>query len=202
MKSEDVAAYLKRNPAFFSENSEVLADLALHHANPFHEKQLEVLRERHSRERARYDMVVESARQNQALEQSLHEFTCTLLALDDWASTTLEEEVVRFFGLEGVRLCFGGEDEKPGCDFDLLWERVRHGSSVCDDRVSSSLLAGLFGGENGILSCAFIPVTAAAAPGVVVLGSAERERFQPGMGAIYLDRIGELLSAILSRQSG
>lgn len=199
MKSDDVAAYLKRNPAFFSENSEVLADLTLHHANPFHQRQLEVLRERHSREKARYDMVVESARLNQALEQSLHEFSCILLSESGWAAATLEEEVGSCFNLEGVRLCLEGDGRMPEGEFGLLKDRVRHGGSICDDRVSSALLAGLFGEGNAVSSCAFIPLSTSYVIGVLILGSAESGRFQPGMGVIYLDRIGELLSAILSR---
>ncbi len=199
MKSEDVAAYLKRNPGFFSENREVLADLTLHHANPFHQRQLEVLRERHSREKARYDMVVESARQNQALEQSLHEFSCILLSESSWAAAVLEEEVGSCFNLEGVRFCLERDGRMPDSDFERLRDRVRHGGSVCDDRVSSALLAGLFGEGSTVSSCAFIPLSSSSVIGVLILGSADGGRFQPGMGVIYLDRIGELLSAILSR---
>ena len=199
MKSEDVAAYLKRNPAFFSENREVLADLTLHHANPFHQRQLEVLRERHTREKARYDMVVESARHNQALEQSLHEFSCILLAENSWDAATMEAVVGNCFNLEGVRLCLEGNGEMPKGDFDRLRDRVRHGGSVCDDRLPSTLLAGLFGEGNTISSCAFIPLSVSSITGVLILGSTESGRFQPGMGVIYLDRIGELLSAILAR---
>ena len=80
MKSEDVAAYLKNNPTFFKEHGEILADVDVEGADPFQRRQIEVLRERHNAEKMRYELVVESARNNMALEQSLHQLACSLLS--------------------------------------------------------------------------------------------------------------------------
>ena len=196
MNSEDVATYLKNNPAFFSEHSEVLAEIDLEGSEPFHRRQVEVLRERHSAERARYELVVESARNNMALEQSLHRFACSLLSAEDRSTAGIEGLLRELFEVEAVRILVRNPDGSGPCsEYDWLEKRVAHESSVCDDRVSTALLEELFGAENGIASCAFVPLIGHQRGGVLVLGSASTEKFQPGMGAIYLDRIGELVSA-------
>ncbi len=202
MKSEDVAAYLKQNPAFFDENSDVLAGIFPPPEHAFQKRQIDVWRERHSRERARYDQLVQIARQNQTLESVLHGFVCRLLGKGQWSPDALVETVKECFRIEGVRLCLEDCHALPDGEFGWLKERVRHGGSVCDDRVSPTLLATLFGENDPIRSCAFIPLTAHGRQGILVLGSVERDRFEAGLGVIYLDRIGELMSAILCRESG
>ncbi len=205
MKSEDVAAYLKNNPGFFAEHGDVLADVELDGVDPFHQRQVEALRKRHDAEKARYDLVVESARNNQALEQSLHGFACALLAAAEEESTVVADLLRERFAVDAARYCDVAEGELSADTLESLGQRVAHGSSICDDRVSTALLEQLFGEDSGIRSCAFVPVKLAdgsTAPGILVLGSRDGERFQPGMGAIYLDRIGELVGARLGRRRG
>lgn len=198
MKSEDVAAFLKRNPAFFTEYGEMLADLEVDSGAPFHQRQIEVLRKRNDQEKERYEMVVESARNNQALEKSVHEFACNLLSCDSAMTDAIVEYLKTGFGVDGARICEPGDDAVDAGEFELMAQRVRHGSSICDDRVSTTLLNALFGADHGIRSCAFVPLRR----GVMVLGSRDVEKFVPGMGPIYLDRVGELVSALQSRGAG
>ncbi len=198
MNSEDVAAYLKQNPAFFNEYGDMLADIEIEPGAPFHQRQIEVLRKRNSEEKQRYEMVVESARNNQALERSVHEFACNLLASKSDDDGVIAGHLVSGFGVEAVRLCRSKDSELASEDIELLIQRVKHGSSICDDRVSSSLLVALFGEGNTISSCAFVPLK----QGVLVLGSNDPKKFVPGMGPIYLDRIGDLVSALLSDEPG
>jgi uncharacterized protein YigA (DUF484 family) len=57
-------------------------------------------------------------------------------------------------------------------------------------------------GEDGqnVRSLAIVPLRdEGAAFGFLALGSEEAERFYPGMGTLYLERIGELASAALMR---
>jgi len=204
MKAEDVATYLKQNPDFFREHEEVLLELEANaEQQPFHQRQLEVLRQRHSAEQARYELVVDSARNNLALEQSLHEFSQQLLESGDKQTATAVAITEEIFGLAQTRIFRSGADGETAVDVESLVTRVSHGSSICDDRVSSDLLQQLFGHGHEVNSCAFVPLGIAAKKtgnftGVMVLGASDVERFQPGMGAIYLDRMGELICAFLS----
>ena len=202
MNSEEVANYLKENPDFFENHQEILADIeTAAEQQPFHQRQLEVLRQRHSAEQARYQTVVDSARNNQALEQTLHGFARQLLKVQKRNAGTAAEIVQREFDLDQTRI-FLSAKEQNDCDLDLelLVKRVAHGSSICDDRVSSDLLLQLFGPSHTVKSCAFVPMGQnTSSNGVMILGANEEDRFQPGMGAIYLDRIGELVYAFLSQ---
>ena len=198
MKSEDVAAYLKQNPTFFNEYGEMLADLDLENGAPFHQRQIEILRKRNDQEKERYEMVVESARNNQALERSVHEFACNLLTGKNADAESIVKQLVSGFDVDGARICLQGHGDLEAESLELLIQRVRHGSSVCDDRVSSALLISLFGEDSGIRSCAFVPLS----KGVLVMGARDADRFVPGMGPIYLDRIGELVSASLYSDAG
>ncbi len=203
LKSEDVAAYLRQHPTFFNEHMDLFEQLEIGgNQQPFHQRQLEVMRERHQVQSTKYEMVVESARSNQALDQLLHELAKKLLSAGIPNVETVMETVRTQFSLEHVRIWQRKleQSEDPGnVDFAALAQRVIHGGSVCDDRVSSQLLLSLFGEEHGISSCAFIPLLAESENiGVMVLGANDPERFQPGMGAIYLDRMGQLIGAFLS----
>lgn len=198
-KSEEVAEYLRQNPAFFEEHQDVLAELQVNDAQqPFHQRQVQVLKQRHSAEQARYEMVVDSARSNQELELSLHGLAQILLSQEKNTATNAETIIADHFTLGQVKVCVEGK--QFGEEFELMKKRVLHGASVCDDRISSQLLAVLFGEHNKVESCAFVPLThGERSTGVIVLGSHESSRFQPGMGTIYLDRIGQLVGAFLAR---
>jgi len=58
----------------------------------------------------------------------------------------------------------------------------------------------LFGSEAaGIGSVALIPLTALRPPGLLALGSLDRERFHPGMSTEFLSRMAELIADALAR---
>ncbi|MDZ7595697.1 MAG: DUF484 family protein, partial [Thiobacillus sp.] len=46
------------------------------------------------------------------------------------------------------------------------------------------------------------PAHAAAPVGLLVLASEEAKRFYPGMGTLYLERLGQLIGAALVRMQG
>jgi uncharacterized protein YigA (DUF484 family) len=58
----------------------------------------------------------------------------------------------------------------------------------------------LFGGEAiNIGSVALIPISGTPAPGLLALGSVDRDRFHPGMSIEFLSRMGELIADALAR---
>ncbi len=200
LKPEDIANYLEQNPAFFDQHQELLANLRLSaDETPFHQRQVEVLRSRHSAEQAKYELVVDSARKNQTLEQQLHALSEQLLKHPVHSVYRATETIEQHFSLPHVAI-FRAEDldrsAKEEEHFELLTKRIIHGNSICDDRVSSTLLDWMFH-DSTVASCAFVPLLSHGQNGVLALGDSDKERFQPGMGTVYLDRIGELVSAYL-----
>ena len=58
----------------------------------------------------------------------------------------------------------------------------------------------LFGAEAAAIgSVALIPLTAMTPPGLLVLGSVDRDRFHPGMSVEFLSRMAELIADSLLR---
>ncbi|MDH3639189.1 MAG: DUF484 family protein, partial [Gammaproteobacteria bacterium] len=99
-----------------------------------------------------------------------------------------------------------GRAEVPGSvDADepryrKLYDRVAHGKSVCDDRLSKDLLEFLFLKDAPrIGSCALIPIGGRKPTGILALGADEVDRFHADLGTLYLDRLGEIVGAALAR---
>lgn len=211
-KPKEVADYLASHPDFFASRGELLANLRLpeEFATPFHERQAQALRERQTR----LDRMLETVKDNQTIEQELHDFAVDLLNADcagGGAGDNAEAETIALpaallkarFDLTAAAIFLGRQADAldPGVDYASLCSRVEHLSGACDDRVSTKLSAAMFPAaaeSNAIASCAFVPLLSARqVRGVLVLGDADRARFQPGMGVLFLDRLGQLVSAYL-----
>ena len=203
---DDVAQFLRDNPDFFAEFPDLLAQQTAHrdhNGSPFIERQLRVLKDREAEQRQCIDLIIDSVRHGRKLEQDLVRFAGALLAAGPPAEPprqAVSALLERQFNIQAVLILAG--DEPAHAHWPELKPRVGHGGSVCDDRVSSQLRRGVFGAPaDGIQSCAFIPVTAdGQIKGAAALGAAERERFQPDMGVVFLDNLGALISSCLRGQ--
>ena len=79
--TEDVLEYLRQNPAFFDDNEDILGELNLagpDNLGPFVEKQIEVLKNRENQQKAKFDLVIDSAKSNLKLEDDFlkHSLKC------------------------------------------------------------------------------------------------------------------------------
>ncbi|MDD9821830.1 MAG: DUF484 family protein, partial [Gammaproteobacteria bacterium] len=219
--SKAVADYLESHPDFFASRGALLAAMQLpeEFATPFHARQAQALRDR----QARLDRMLETVKVNQNLDQELHQFAVELLgmvgdgraAAPDAAAAAIAapmELLKTRFDLDAAAVFLDAQRDSfdPGLDYASLCNRVEHLGGVCDDRVSSKLSAALFpaaadvaagagAAAPAVASCAFVPLARGRQlRGVMVLGDADRARFQPGMGALILDRLGQLVSAYLA----
>jgi hypothetical protein len=203
---EEVISYLEQHPDFLEKHETLLSQLVhgdTSASSPFTARQIQVLKERERRQNAKIDLIVDSARSNQKLEGELLEMAVYLLQEGQQAedpSQAVTNMLVRQFNIrDAAVLIDSGDIETRHGKYDEVRQRVAHRGSVCDDRLPSSLLETLFG-ENSpeIKSCAFVPIQARGElTGILALASTERERFQPGMGVLFLDRIGCLIGAYL-----
>ncbi|MDD9857814.1 MAG: DUF484 family protein [Gammaproteobacteria bacterium] len=202
--SREVADYLEKHPDFFTQRRDLLAAMDLPEASgatPFHERQVRALRDR----QARLDRMLDTVRDNQHLEQELHQVAVELLNRDGLDGSGAPAALVEArFGLDAVAIFLSSQIARQPAsaaqvDYPSLCRRVEHLGSSCDDRVSSKLSASLFPDAGAIASCAFVPLARGQALcGVMVLGAADSQRFQPGMGVLILDRLGQLISAYLA----
>ncbi len=197
----EVIDYLKKHPSFFKEHEDLMVELGLEFAQntPFYARQLKVLKDRESQQQSKIDLIIDSAKNNQRLTSDLLALAIRLLGerqngVDPRAAVVAL--VKRQFNLRGVVVLLDNQDAHARHpQYDQVRQRVVHKSSVCDDRVSSTLRAALYGPKyQAIKSCAFVPlVYAEKINGLMVLGADRAERFQPGVGVMFLDQLGLLL---------
>ncbi len=205
--SEEVIEYLKQHPGFLENNASLLEQIPggdSDASGPFVERQIQVLKERDHRQKAKIDLIVDSARSNQRLEDEFLEMAVHLLARgqgNQEPDQAVVSMLIRQFNIRTAAvLTDTGNIETRHEIYDEVRQRVAHRGSVCDDRVSTSLLESLFDENSSeIKSCAFIPLQIdSQLTGILVLASTDKDRFQPGMGVLFLDRIGSLIGAYIS----
>ena len=215
-EEESVASYLQRNPEFFERHQAVLARLRLPHARggsaiSLVERQIEVLREKLTGLENKLGELVRVARANDAISERLHRFTRRLLRAVPRveALTRIETGLREDFDAFHAALVLIGDPE-PGAprfvrsvpaddpnlkSFESLFAsgRPRCGQARDSQR---EFLFGAEGLEMG--SVALVPLGEKGALGLLALGSADRDRFHPGMSTEFLARMADLIADSLT----
>lgn len=216
---EAVSRYLEDHPDYFQRYPEIVAQLLLSHetggkAVSLIERQVQVLREQTQTLQRQLRELVNNARENDVLSGRLHRFATAMIgctSLDDVIETTydlLRQE----FKLDAVVILLQGrqaagerpelvpEDDKR---LNTLFRQFSSGKPICGGKFEESLMSYLFSGlASEIKSTALIPLGEKNPHGVLGLGTHDPHRFHPGMGTVYLTRLGELLTHSLARQHG
>lgn len=209
---ESVVAYLMDNPNFFEEHTELLETLHLPHdsgpAISLVERQIQLLRERNRKLERRLLDLVQVARDNETLNRQMHQFALILLDSDqlDTLLGDVHDHLRRCFEADCVALRLLGDREQglhflardePG--LASLENFFKRGIPLCG-RLSGEQLEVLFAG------CDVTPVKSAVAVplmdgsdrlGMLSMGSQDPGRFQPGMGTLFLEQLGQLISRAL-----
>lgn len=196
MNSEDVAHYLLNTPEFFEEHVETLAQITLPHPHggrtiSLSERQMIALREKNKvLEKQLYEML-EFARENDALQHKVHEFTISLFAARDLF--TVQEMVTHLlhdiFSVPHVALHLW-QINPPS--MEVLMFTDMQTKPVCLHQPAHETASWF--GENAALlhSFAYLPLHAGGVSiGMLVLASEEKQRFYPEMGTVFLQRIAE-----------
>ena len=212
---QDIANFLVNTPDFFERHAELLSSVQLNsghgkRAVSLQERQAEMLREKIKiLERGLMDMI-RYGNENTQTTDKLQRWTRKLLlssdvkALPELIVYNIKEE----FAVPQVAIKVWAVDEQYAS------ETFANGVSE-EAQVFASSLTLPFVGLNAkfeaatwldnpeqAVSLALIPLKAAdsaAALGLLVLASPDGQRFNSGMGTDFLERIGEVASAALSR---
>jgi uncharacterized protein YigA (DUF484 family) len=212
---DDIANYLANTPDFFERHASLLAAVQLtsphsHRAVSLQERQAEMLREKIKALELKAAAMIRHGHENTAIADRLQRWTREILLTRDArelprvvarevAAQFLVPQVgIKVWGVSGE---FADEDYAQGVSDDVMTFTHSLGLPYCglnpglepsrwlDDPVAAA-------------SIALIPLRAGIAPkafGLLVLASADNNRFSPDMGTDFLERIGELASAALSR---
>jgi uncharacterized protein YigA (DUF484 family) len=214
---QQVTQYLQQHPDFFERHAQLLTRLRLQQPRTgttvsLIERQVEVLREKHAALEQQLADFVRVARSNDQLADRIHRFTRRLVrstsrtqALAE-IEASLREDFDTYHAVlvlpgpapEGATRFLRGvaTDDPVLRSFESLFAS---GKPRCG-QVRDSQREFLFGAEAaGIGSVALIPLVARTPPGLLALGSLDRDRFHPGMSTEFLGRMAELIADALAR---
>jgi len=218
MQPEHIAEFLTRHPNFFNDFPTLLADLHIPHPHGTHavsmgERQLIAMRDKVRMLENKLAELIQFGEENDGISDKLHALTLALLAAhspqDIVAALALhlrEGFAVPHHALRAWELA---GDSVPGLT-EPVSQTVRDSVAAMAQPVCGALTvneASDWFGEVSPHLRAFAciplrPAPAAAPIGLLVLASEEAKRFYPGMGTLYLERLGQLIGAALVRMQG
>jgi len=207
-----IVRYLNAHPEFFNRHPELVETLRIPHpcqpAVSLLQHQVRILRERNAQLRGKLQEWVEVARENGDLIDRLQRLTLVLIEARDLAEmlTGIEGVLQAEFKAEYTLLCLTAEVQPAD------WERImilspaaqavfgpllNSGRPLCG-RLTRQQAQTLFGERAcRIASAALVPLRGERWQGLLAVGSQDEERFQPGMGTLFLSCMGELISHAL-----
>ncbi|WP_158754733.1 DUF484 family protein [Dyella sp. S184] len=209
-----VAAYLKRHPEFLSEYPDLAAKLTMPReqgpVSSLAVYQLQSLRDKNAELERRLAELIEIAAENEKLMERVHALTVALLRANTMEVTarTVVAKLSADFHTEQVRLLlFGDEPQLPRAEWlqqipggaDALpefAEFLQHSEPV-SGRLSSEKLTRLFGRDAELIRS--VAMMKLGDSGILAIGSHNPDRFQPGMGTLFLKMIAATITAALAR---
>ena len=215
-----VHEYLAEHPDFFENHPNLLDTLNLPHATggavSLVERQVSVLRQKDLKLEKQLKELIEVARANDLLSAKIHELTMQLLAAPELKSTiiALEEGMRSGFGVDqAVLLVFGDPDAFDDIDAGRFFRVIEKnadalgpfktfldGSSARCGQIRDAQRDFLFQDEaDEVGSAALVPLGEGAEIGFLAIGSADANRFHPGMSIDFVTRLGDLVAGALKR---
>lgn len=214
--ADAVADFLLAHPTFLEDHPELLSALQISHQSGSRtvslvERQVEVLRQRYKALELRLADLLRHGEENDAITHRLHQWTRPLLLIRDPAD--LPAQVTRGlregFSVPQVALRLWGVSHPAS---DQAWAQPVEESiqawadanriPLCGPHTDQRAAAWFEDGGASTRSMAMMSLrvgASAQAFGLLVLGSADVNRFDPAMGTAFLERIAEIASASLSR---
>jgi len=201
MKAEDVAEYLQSNPDFFEAYSQMLADVVIPHPYggrtiSLSERQMVTLRERAKELEKKLYELVEHGRENDALQNKLHQFTVALFASQGLIGlqNSIAQNLRDVFSVPHAVLHLWQENAPS---VEVLDFADQHALPVCLHQAIADTASWFGESESHLRSFAYMPLrgTDNQTIGLLIIASEDEQRFYPEMGTIFLQRIAELVSA-------
>ncbi len=209
-----VINYLQKYPETLMSYPDIFTGMTIPHqtrgATSLVERQLTMLREKNRSIKQNMDELVNIARENEELNQRFHRLSLELMSSDQLHDvlSLVQDQVQTFFYTDYVRFKFLPTindrkkrlnshylDENSGI-VDIATPWVSGRKPICGQQ-KESIIAALFGADLNVESCAIIPLYHASDLGLLCLGSTNKEQFTKKMGTIFLQQLGELVSARL-----
>lgn len=222
ISDEAVAHYLDSHPEFFERHALLLGKLHLPHqagssAVSLIERQVGILRQRNRKLENQLRELTAIARSNEEVSEKIHQLCRRLIHAADFGHTVdlIEASLRQDFNTDQIVMVLfrdelTGKDDNPELRF-LRWSSsdasemkpfatfLKNAEPRCG-QIRDAQRDFLFGDEtNEIASVAMLPLGPGSEIGLLAISSADAQRFHPAMSTDFLSRIGELVSAALTR---
>jgi uncharacterized protein YigA (DUF484 family) len=214
IRADDVAHYLHSNPRFFDEYADLLGQLVIPHpqhgrAISITERQMLALRDRNRNLEGKLSELLQFGEDNDVISERMHRLSVALVAA---TSLTGVLRAVHFqlredFSVPHVALCFW--DRPANLTEDAAYVVVDDALQVLGESLQQAYCGTTQGfeavrwfGESAdrVKSQALIALSHdGRTVGMLALGAEEADRFFKDMGTLYLDRLGDIVSAALGR---
>jgi len=215
LQDHQVADWLAAHPDFFDAHADLISEVRIRHphggrAISLVERQVVVLREKNKALEQRMAELIRIGQENDAMGARLQRLTRDLLRAADPAGLpalladglrdglAVPQVAIRLWGLDAALAEPFGADVSA----DLRRRTDELSQPYCGPNAQSEASGWLPGGGPETASLALIALRVGANPasfGLLVMGSPDPARFQAGMGTAFLERLGEVASAALSR---
>lgn len=218
MTAEEVASFLQENPAFFEEYHDLLAHVNIPHPHggrtiSITERQVLTLREKSKLLEAKLVELLRFGEENDAIGEKVHRLSVALASSLDaqMALEAVRSHLLEDFQVPHVAMRLWGTATKVDApEFGVVTDSSRAYAAnlkhpYCGPNAGFEAVAWFGEAAGQIRSLALVPLhrqIGGETIGLLALGSEESERFYAEMGTVFLERIGELMSANLLRVLG
>lgn len=220
ISEQAVQDYLVANPDFFERHSALLSSLRVPHgtgeAVSLVERQVSMLRQKELKLERQLRELIDVARTNDVLMSKIHELSLQLLGAKSLAATVAAVEAAMRSGFgadQSILVLFGDptmfDDIDVGRFFRVIEPHAEElkpfatflrGKGPRCGQVRDSQRDFLFHSDaDEIGSVALVPLGKKAQVGFLAIGSADTDRFHPGMSIDFLARVGDLVAGALER---
>jgi uncharacterized protein YigA (DUF484 family) len=214
MFPEEIAEYLKNNPGFFEQYADLMAQIFVPHphggrAVSLAERQMLSLREKNRAAESKLAELIAFGEENDAISEKVHRLAVGLIAAETFQAVI---HLINFhlrddFAVPHVALRLWdkpeGIEDLP--EFAAVSEELQVfaetlGRPYCGSTAGFGTASWFGEHASHIRSQALIALrNGGGTIGMIALGSEEAQRFYTDMGTLYLERLGEMVSAALAR---
>ncbi|MBU2097729.1 MAG: DUF484 family protein [Gammaproteobacteria bacterium] len=206
LNADDVAAYLKKNPDFFTDRDALLADMTVPHesgkAVSLLERQVKILRDRSIESRHTLNALLENARYNDQLFSVTRNLILMLLEedkLSDLASVT-QSNLETQPGIDACKLIMV-DTPAVASELQKRFPSLFRSKQVLSQQLDKETSQLLFPGASPALrSAALCPVTHNnSLLAILAIGNQSQDYFTEELDTLFLDFIAEVLGSLVNR---
>ncbi len=210
----DVAEYLEHNPQFFEEHADLISRLVIPHphggrAISITERQMLTLRDKNKALEGKMSELLGFGEANDAISEKMHRLAVALVAATTFQAVIhiLDFHLKEDFAIPHVALRLWDQPEGVGelPEFAAVSEELQVfaetlGRPYCGS-TSGFETSTWFGDTSAhIRSQALVALRNGGGTfGMIAMGSESMDRFYADMGTLYLERLGEIVSAAIGR---